>query len=137
TFEPDALSSHVSDVEADLWFHRVYLYGQHDPKIARKHADLEYIDPWAFVFRINPVTRPFVALTVALPEVGRGIARVAYRVAEAVHKMGAERAAIAGVTFSYGLHYFAGVRAEAGSLRAALGDLRAYLEKRRAARQPR
>lgn len=132
-FAHEARSSHCSDVEADLWFERVFLYGRHDPRIARKHADLEYIDPWAFVFRINPVTRPFVALTVAAPKVGRAIARTAYRVAETIDDLGAERAAIAGVTFSYGLHYFAGVRTEAGSLRGSVADLRAYLKKRRAA----
>jgi GT2 family glycosyltransferase len=132
-FAVDARASHHSDVEADLWFHRVFLYGQHDPKIARKHADLEYIDPWAFIFRINPITRPFVALTVAAPNVGRRIADLGYKVAELVDRAGAERAAIAGVTFSYGLHYFAGVRTEAGSIGAVVDDVRAYLKKRRAA----
>jgi GT2 family glycosyltransferase len=133
TFAPDARSSHRSDVEADLFFERVFLYGRHDPRIARKHADLESVDPWAFVFRVHPVTRPFLALTVAAPEVGRAIARAAYRVAELSDWLGAERAAIAGVTFAYGLHYFAGVRADAGSLRASASGLRAYLQKRRAA----
>lgn len=133
TFCPDARSAHYSDVEADLWFDRVFLYGLHDPRIARKHADLEYIDPWAFIFRINPVTRPFVALTVAAPSAGRAIARTAYKVAERIDRLGAERAAIAGVTFSYGLHYFAGVRTQAGSIKGSLADIRAYLKKRRAA----
>lgn len=133
TFAAEACSSHCSDVEADLWFERVFVYGRHDPRIARKHADLEYIDPWAFIFRINPITRPFVALTVAAPGVGRAIARTAYRVAETIDELGAEKAAIAGVTFSYGLHYFAGVRADAGSLRGSVSNLRAYLKKRRAA----
>jgi glycosyltransferase involved in cell wall biosynthesis len=131
-FADEARTTHKSDVnDLEVWMRRNFLYGVYDLRIARKHAGEESADPFRFLFLINPASRVLVAATMAAPGAGAHLSRLAMRIATALDEAGAERAALAGATLSYGLDYFRGVRAEAGSLGATLRDFRAYLEKRR------
>jgi glycosyltransferase involved in cell wall biosynthesis len=133
-FADAARTIHRSDVaDLEVWMRRNFLYGGCDLRIARKHPDTESADPWRFFFLIHPLSRVLVAATLVAPSVGARLSRMAIRAAMALDAAGAERAALAGATVSYGLEYFRGVRHEAGSLRATLRGLGAYLEKRRRA----
>jgi GT2 family glycosyltransferase len=133
-FSDRARTIHRSDVaDLEVWMRRNFLYGRCDLRIAQKHPDLSSADPWRFLFMIHPVSRVLVAATVIAPSAGAHLARMAIRASMALDALGAERAALAGATVSYGLSYFRGMRAEAGSLGATLRGLGAYLEKRRRA----
>ena len=126
---------HSSDhTSVPVWMRRAFEYGVWDLRIARKHPDLATANPWRFLFRVNPISRPLLLLSAVAPFLTRPLARVAMRVALAVDRLGSERLALAGATFVYGLEYFRGVRAEAGSLAEAIKDLRRYLRQRRADR---
>jgi glycosyltransferase involved in cell wall biosynthesis len=130
-FADGARSVHRSDrASLEGWFRRSFLYGVCDARIAKKHPDVPYADPWRYLFDVNPISRPLFLLTAAAPGVGRRIARAAMRVAMGVEMLGAERAALAGATLAYGLEYIRGVRSEAGSLRATARGLYEYLKKR-------
>lgn len=109
---------------------RNFLYGGCDLRIARKHPDVASASPWRFFFLINPVSRVLVAATLVAPSVGAHLSRLAIRTSMALDAVGAERAAMAGATVSYGLEYFRGMRHEAGSFGATLRSLGDYLKKR-------
>jgi hypothetical protein len=130
-FVDGARTIHCSDVLVlDVWLRRSFLYGIYDLRVARKHASVDSADPWAFFPMIHPASRALVAATVVAPRVGALMSRLAMRVAMALDATGAERAAIAGATLCYSMEYFRGVRHEAGSLGAALHELRASLTRR-------
>jgi glycosyltransferase involved in cell wall biosynthesis len=132
TFAREARSYNRSDhVDLEVWLRRAFLYGVYDSRIARRHPDVPIADPWAFLFQVNPVSRPLVVAAVVLPRLGRVLSRAAMRAAIALDRAGAARAAIAGATLTYGLEYFRGVREEAGSLRGAARGLRGYVRKAR------
>lgn len=131
-FADRAKTTHRSDRnDLEGWFRRSFLYGVCDTKIARKHPDVAVADPWRYLFDVNPVSRPLLVTAAFAPTVGRALSRAAMGAAMKAESLGAERAAIAGATLSFGLDYFRGVREEAGSLSQAASDLLAYLKKRR------
>jgi glycosyltransferase involved in cell wall biosynthesis len=131
-FADAARTVHRSDVaDLEVWMRRNFLYGGCDLRIARKHPSLASADPWRFFFLIHPASRVLVALSLAAPSAGARLSRLAIRAAMALDALGAERAALAGATVSYGLEYFRGMRSEAGSLGATLRGLGAYLGKSR------
>jgi len=126
-FSREAYTVHGSDhASLAVWMQRAYRYGIFDLRIAHKHVDLPWASPWRFFRLVHPLSRLPLALSVALPPIGRGLGRAAIAAALALDRLGAERVAVAGTTLAYGLLYFAGVRAEAGALRAALADWRSY-----------
>ena len=114
---------------------RAFEYGVWDLRISRKHPDVAAASPWRFLFRVSPLSRPLLLASVLVPTLARPLARVAARVALALDRWGWERVALAGATFVYGLEYFRGVRAEAGSRAAAVADRCRHLGLRRAARR--
>ena len=133
-FADAARTIHRSDLaDLEIWMRRNFLYGSCDLRIARKHPGRESADPWRFFFLIHPASRVLVALSMVAPRAGARLSRLVIRAAMALDTAGAERAALAGATVSYGLEYFRGLREEAGSLRATLSGLGAYLEKRKRA----
>jgi GT2 family glycosyltransferase len=135
-FSDAARAVHSSDhASLEGWMRRAFEYGVWDLRIARKHADVATASPWRFLFRVSPISRPLLLASVVIPFVARPLARLGIRIALAVDRLGAERLALAGATFVYGLEYFRGVRAEAGSLAAAIADLRRHLRQRRQDRQ--
>ncbi len=134
TFAEDAFTTHHSDHESlAVWLRRARLYGIYDSRIAKKHAGLADVDPWHFLFDVNPISRPLLILAVAAPPIGSALAKTAMATSMALDARGMERAALRGTTLVYGLEYFLGVREEAGSLRASAKGLLRYLEKTRSA----
>jgi GT2 family glycosyltransferase len=131
-----AAAWHSSDhTSVRAWMRRAYEYGIWDLRIARKHPDLGAASPWRFLFQVSPISRPCLLASAAAPPLGWLLAWPAMTVALGLDKLGWERLALAGATFAYGLEYFRGVRAEAGSLARAIGDLRRYLCQRRGERR--
>jgi GT2 family glycosyltransferase len=126
--------THRSD-HTDLaeWFQRNYRYGFVDTRIAHKHPDVEMIDPWRYLFEVNPISRPLLLAAAFAPSAGLSLARAAMRVAEGVDRLGLTRLAIAGATLAYGLDYFRGVHDASGSIRGMTRDMTTYLGKRRSA----
>lgn len=130
-FSADARSVHHSD-HASLasWLRRSFDYGVYDTRIARKHPDVARVDPWSFLFAVNPVSRPVLATAVVAPWAGKAVSRTALAAALLADRLRLRRLAMAGTTFVYGLEYFRGVRAAAGSIPGAARGLGRYLVKR-------
>lgn len=126
----DAWSVHASDhTDEQRWLARSIKDGKHWAKLGRKHADVPGASPWRFLGAVNPLSRPFLWLTVLSPESAGPVAKVVMRAAGAADSRGLKRAAIAGTTLAYGMQYFRGVREESGSLASALAE---YMEFRNA-----
>jgi serine acetyltransferase/GT2 family glycosyltransferase len=124
----EASSVHASDhVSVVNWMRRSLAYGAADARIAEKHAEMPAIDPWRFLFMVHRVSRPILLACAALPRLMGAAAWLVVLVAVAAAAVGAERAAVAGMTLAYGMQYFRGVRAHAGSRRRAMAGLRAHV----------
>lgn len=131
-FSERAYTVHYSDhTDLQRWLERARMYGHCDSRIADKHIDLEYVDPWRFLFMVNPISRPWLLLAAAAPQVGRVVSRAAMSVSQQVDRLGLGKIAVAGTTFVYGLEYFMGVREHAGTAGETLFGLVKYYEKRR------
>lgn len=131
-FCEEAKVVHGSDhADLNVWLRRAYNYGVFDRRIATKHPELEIADPWRFFFLVNPVSRPLLLLSVTAPKAGEKLSRLAMNAALKADENGAKKAAVFGTTLCYGIEYFRGMRADAGSLTQAVRDLRKYLTKRR------
>jgi len=123
-----ACAVHMSDhTSVTGWMRRALAYGMADARVAEKHPNLESADPWRFLPMVSPLSRPLLLASSLAPTVMRPVAYMGMGVSLALGRIGAERLAIAGATFVYGVQYFAGVRARAGSRRGVLGQLRRYL----------
>jgi len=135
-FADKARTTNRSDhTDLQVWLRRNFNYGRCDTRIAHKHPDRLDANPWDYVLQINPISRPLILAAVAAPSLGYVLSRVSYQVAERLDRARTlhpafERVAIAGATLSYGLEYFRGVRAAAGSLPSAAKDLGTHLFKR-------
>lgn len=128
-FADDAESVHGSDwTSMKKWMDRAYRDGVYQAKLARKHPDVPESSPWRHLPNLNPVSRPFMALSLAAPGPASLLAGAAIRTAAALDKVGLEPVAIAGATFVYGLQYYRGVRGETGG---ALDVAREYREFKR------
>lgn len=136
TFSERAYSVHHSDhTDLGKWLQRARLYGHCDSRIAEKHADLEYVDPWRFLFMVNPISRPLLMLAAVAPPAGRVLSRTAMKVSQGMDRWGLAPIAVAGTTLVYGLEYFMGVREHAASAANTLRGLASYYQKRRAAKR--
>jgi serine acetyltransferase/GT2 family glycosyltransferase len=128
-FANDAESIHGSDwTSMKAWMARAERDGLYQTKVAQKHPDHPEASPWRHLPNLNPVSRPFMALTLAAPSATGVLANVAIRTAAAFDKVGLEPVAIAGATFVYGIQYYRGVRHETGDTRDVV---RAYREWKR------
>jgi serine acetyltransferase/GT2 family glycosyltransferase len=122
-----AQTLHGSDhTDVAKWRKRARLYGVYDHRIAQKHPDLSHANPWRFLSELHPAARPFLLGAVLAPGVSTLLSRAAYRAATWADRLGAERAALAGTTLSYGLEYFRGLREEIGSALGAALELGGY-----------
>jgi GT2 family glycosyltransferase len=130
TFAEMAYTTHHSDHESlEVWLRRARLYGVYDSRIAKKHARLAYVDPWRFLFEVNPLSRPLLLLAITVPPIGHLLSKAAMATSQALDARGLESVAIRGTTLVYGLEYFLGVRDEAGSLLASFRNLARYVRK--------
>lgn len=128
-FANDAESIHGSDwTSMAKWMERAYRDGVYQTKLAKKHPDMPESSPWRFLPNLNPVSRPFMALSLAAPSAAKLVASAAAGTATVFDRIGLEPVAIAGMTFVYGVQYYRGVREETGS---ALGARREYQEFKR------
>lgn len=126
-FAKDAESLHGSDwTSVKRWMDRAYRDSEYQTKLAKKHPDVPESSPWRFFPSIHPVSRPFMALSLAAPAAGSVVAGAAIRTASAFDKLGLEPVAIAGMTFVYGVQYYRGVGAEMGSAREVRRQYREF-----------
>lgn len=128
-FANEAESVHGSDwTSMTKWMARAHRDGVYQTKLAKKHPDVPESSPWRFLPTLNPLSRPFMALSLTAPKTASVVARAAIVTASAFDKVGLEPVAIAGMTFVYGMQYYQGVREETGS---ALRVRREYQEFKR------
>jgi GT2 family glycosyltransferase len=129
-FAEDAYTLHHSDhVSLEKHLGRAFRYGIYDSRIASKYPQVSYVDPWRFLFLVNPVSRPFLFAAALSPRVGALLSRSAMRLSERLADRGLEAIALRGTTLVYGLEYFRGVREEAGSLANAMRGLASYVKR--------
>lgn len=126
-FANDAESIHGSDwTSMKAWMARAYRDGVYQAKVSRKHPDHPESSPWRHLPNLNPVSRPFMALSLAAPAATSLIAGAAIRTAAAFDKVGLEPVAIAGATFVYGIQYYRGVRQETGGVGDVVREYREF-----------
>ena len=126
-FANDAESIHGSDwTSMRTWMERAYRDGLYQTKVSRKHPDHPEASPWRHLPNLNPVSRPFMALSLAAPAATSLIANAAIRTAAAFDKVGLEPVAIAGATFVYGIQYYRGVRKETGGVMDVAREYREF-----------
>jgi glycosyltransferase involved in cell wall biosynthesis len=134
-FGEDAYTLHHSDhTSLEKHLGRAFRYGIYDSRIADKYPQVSYVDPWRFLFLVNPLSRPFLLAAATSPRLGALLSWAAMRASEQLAERGLEGVALRGTTLVYGLEYFRGVREEAGSLGNAMRRLASYVK--RAARAP-
>src|SRR5262245_37524287 len=132
-FADRAAVIHSSDhTSLAAWLRRAFLYGLCDLQIAAKHDDVPSANPWRYLWAVHPASRLLLAAGVVMPSLMHVVARTGMRVASAIDRLGACRAAIKATTVVYGIEYFRGVRHGSGSLRGAIAGLRQYASVRRA-----
>ena len=135
-FSEDAFTKHRSDhSDLNVWLRRAFLYGVYDARIGRKYPRDAYNDPWHYVLLIHPLSRSLVLTTVLAPEASAKIARLAFRTADHIAKLGLEAVAVKGATVAYTLEYFRGVRSEYTSAADALRGFFSFLQTERATRE--
>jgi GT2 family glycosyltransferase len=129
-FSDSAYSVHLSDhTEPAKWRGRAFLHGKLEPRIARKHPTMAHADPWRFAFSLPMTGRILCLPSILAPSVGERLAGVAYKAAEEADKLGFERFAMRATGLVFGMEYFRGMRAEAGSAAAMAGSCVRFLRK--------
>jgi serine acetyltransferase/GT2 family glycosyltransferase len=125
----EAYSVHASDPRSlDKWLARTVVDGASWAKLARKHPNAPHANPWRHFRSLSPLSRPLLALVIALPALATPLAKSAFRASESFDKLGLEKLALAGTTLTYGIQYYQGVRKESGSFADALREYRAFQE---------
>lgn len=115
-FANDAESVHGSDwTSVAKWMQRAYRDGVYQAKLAKKHPDVPESSPWRFLPVLNPVSRPFMTLSLTAPKAAHVVAGAAIRTASVLDALGLEPVAVAGMTLVYGIQYYRGVREEVGT----------------------
>ena len=126
-FANEAESIHGSDwTSMKAWMARAHRDGVYQAKVSRKHPDHPESSPWRHLPNLNPVSRPFMALSLAAPAATSILAGAAIRTAAAFDKVGLEPVAIAGATFVYGIQYYRGVRQETGGIADVAREYREF-----------
>lgn len=126
-FSNEAVTIHDSDqTSTEKWLNRSFRDGVYSTKVSHKHKDHLLASPWRHLAAINPISKPFLALSLAAPRAAGGVAKAAVLAAQVADKAGLEPVAIAGTTLVYGMQYYRGVREEMGSLGAAVREYREF-----------
>ncbi len=122
-----AASVHGSDhVSMERWLERSRKDGVYTTRVARKHPGSADASPWRHLGKVNLLSRPVLALSVALPGVAGAIGSLAIRTAQAADKVGLSRLAIHGTVLVYGIQYYRGVREETGGPADVVREYRAF-----------
>lgn len=126
-FSRAAATVHASDhTSLEKWLARSVKDGRDWVRLIRKHPQAHSANPWRFLGAANPLCRPFFVAAVLAPAATPPLARLIFRGAARAAAMGFDRATLSAMTLLYGIQYYGGVRAEAGSLRDALDGYLAY-----------
>ncbi len=108
---------HGSDhTSFEKWLKRAHRYGVFDTRLSDKHPDVPQVDPWRYLFEMNPLARPLLAAAALAPEATRPVTEAVMGAARLADKAGLRKAAFAGTSVAYAMEYLRGARAEAGSL---------------------
>jgi len=130
-FAEGAAVIHSSDhTSLAAWLRRAFLYGVYDLQIAAKHRDVPGANPWRYLWAVHPASRLVLVASVIAPSLMHLVSRTGMRLASAIDRLGACRAAITATTVVYGIEYFRGVRHGSGSLRGAIAGWRRYASAR-------
>ena len=106
----DAQSFHASDhASAKKWMTRSVAYGRTDAAVSDKHPGIASANPWRFLYLVNPVSRVLLFCCALWPSLTAPVAWLALSASQAFAKLGMERVAIAGTTFTFGIQYFRGL----------------------------
>ncbi len=131
-FAPRTASVHRSDHSSLAhWMRRSTLDGRDWVRVARKHPSSTDANPWRYVSQLNIIARPFVTVTTLWPQAAPVLSHTIYAAAGLANRLGLRHAAVAATTLVYGIQYFAGVRAETGTLADVVRDYGHYLLHRR------
>ncbi|WP_239576259.1 exopolysaccharide biosynthesis glycosyltransferase EpsD [Archangium primigenium] len=126
-FAAQAHVLHGSDhTSYEKWLKRAHRYGVFDSRVADKHPDVPQVDPWRFLFEMNPLARPLLAAAVIAPEASRPLTEAVMAAARRADAAGQTKLAFMGTSVTYAMEYLRGARAEAGSLGRALGHVGRY-----------
>jgi hypothetical protein len=129
-FSDTAYSVHLSDhTHPQTFRRRAYLHGQLEMRIARRHPDMAHADPWRYAFSLPLAGRALCASVLLSPGLGSTLAGAALRAAEQADALGFEQTALRATGLAWGIDYFRGMRAEAGSVRTMVGSVMAFLSK--------
>jgi len=112
---------------AEAWRRRAHVWGIHEVRIARKHADLRHASPWRFLGIMNPLARPIPLVAALLPGAAQACASVAYALARAADGAGLERLALTATGLTFCFEYFRGVRDELGGAGRVVSEATRYL----------
>lgn len=128
---PEAVTLNGSDhIDRDAWMETSRRYGVLDWRIANDHKSVIGVDPFHFLFLVNPISRPILTTVLAVPAIAPPLSRLVLKVSDTVDRFHLDQAALAGTTLAYGIQYFLGVRDEAGSIKKLWDRWRQYLKKR-------
>ena len=126
-FAAQAHVLHGSDhTSYEKWLKRAHRYGVFDSRVAGKHPDVPQVDPWRFLFEMNPLARPLLAAAVLAPEASRPVTEAVMGAARRADAAGYTKLAFMGTSVTYAMEYLRGARAEAGSLSQALKHVGRY-----------
>ncbi len=118
---------HASDhTSLEKWLARSMRDGRDWVRLERKHPSVPGANPWRFLSAASPLARPVFAAAIVAPGAATALARLVVQGAASADTLGFDRAMLRAMTLVYGIHYFAGVREETGSLGAAIEAYRAY-----------
>ncbi|HEY2031709.1 MAG TPA: glycosyltransferase [Myxococcales bacterium] len=126
-FAPAAPTFHDSDHSNARWLSRAFEYGKVDLRIARMHPEALHADPFRYYYMLPLLGRPFLWIALAMPAIGRVLARAMLGCASICDRLGARAVAMRGAGVAYGMEYFRGIRAEAGGGRRAFRSHARYL----------
>ncbi len=136
-FSDAAYSVHLSDhTQPEKWRGRAFLHGTLEPRIARKHPTWAHADPWRFAFSLPLAGRILCLPALLAPTLGEKVSVATFRAAEGVDRLGFERVALRATGLVFGMEYFRGMRAEAGSLRRLAAGCANFLKKAAVSRRP-
>ena len=122
-----AASVHGSDhVSMERWLDRSRKDGVYTTRVARKHPGSADASPWRHLGKVNLLSRPVLALSVALPGVAGALGGLAIRTAQTADRIGLSRLAIHGTVLVYGIQYYRGVREETGGPADVVREYRAF-----------
>ena len=122
-----AIARHASDhTKLATWMARATRYGIADSLVSEKHSECDWANPWRVMYVMSSAIRPLLMASVLAPVVMRPVSWLAMRMALLFDALHLERVAFAGTSLVYGMQYFLGARAHAGSLGGAMRGIRRY-----------